>query len=126
MATCIFKYRSRSTCTPVELLTLKFTDERAEDLQVEGIIPRSPSPIPLEDRNPEDLSPEEARELVRRMRAREQDQVKVKREKRSHTDSFEEGEDGDEDDITISEVRSSKRRRGDRDSGVEIIDLTEE
>lgn len=32
------------------------------------IIPRSPSPVPLEERDPNSLTAEEARELVRRQR----------------------------------------------------------
>ena len=37
-------------------------------LQSEMIIPRSPSPQPLEERAEEDLTPEEMRELIRRQK----------------------------------------------------------
>ena len=93
-----------------------------EDLQIEGIIPRSPSPTPLEERDPNELSPEEARELVRRMRAREQDDnFRVKKEKREHAALVDDDED---EEITISQVRNSKRARTLTDSGVEVIDLS--
>ena len=46
-ATFTFKYRAR------------------KDLQIEGILPRSPSLVPLEKRDPDTLSHAEARELVR-------------------------------------------------------------
>ncbi|KAK4561820.1 hypothetical protein LTR86_004499 [Recurvomyces mirabilis] len=109
-ATFIFKYRSR------------------HDLQVEGIIPRSPSPVPLEERDPDSLSAEEARELVRRMREREQDMAKVKREKRGHSPTvirdMEAGED-DDDVIVEAEGHQRKRNRPSTDSGVDIVDLTD-
>ncbi|KAK3697252.1 hypothetical protein LTR37_017564 [Vermiconidia calcicola] len=110
-ATYVFKYRSR------------------RDLQIEGIIPRSPSPVPLEDRAPEDLSPEEARELVRRLRKRDSGRAKIKdenlrikKEKRNHATLI---EDDDENDVTITEeIRGRKRTRNSRDSAIEIIDLS--
>ncbi|KAK6433084.1 hypothetical protein LTR95_010740 [Oleoguttula sp. CCFEE 5521] len=49
-----------------------------EDLQKEGIIERSPSLPPLEDRDPETLTREEALELLRRSRAEEERQVAIK------------------------------------------------
>lgn len=50
------------------------------------VIPRSPSPTPLEEREEEDLSREEMRELIRRQRERlavkqENEAPKVKRER---------------------------------------------
>lgn len=94
------------------------------DLQIEGIIARSPSPTPLEERDEADLSPEEMRELLRRMRAREQEQVKVKREKRDRTAAA--AEDDDDDDVTIAEEpRARKRHRTFQEAGVEVIDLSD-
>ena len=88
------------------------------------MIPRSPSPAPLEERDPNDLSPEEARELIRRMRTQGSDSsVKVKKEKRAR--AAEDDEDDDEE-ITVTEERNSKRTRLSTDSGVEIIDLTDD
>jgi hypothetical protein len=66
-----FRYRSISTSSfslhhpfacIVELTTA------VDDLKAELIIPRSPSPIPLEDRPLESLSLEESLELLRRQR----------------------------------------------------------
>src|ERR1700742_1508375 len=63
---------------PIDLVPL--ANNVSGDLQAEHIIPRSPSPVPLEERDPEDLSPEEARELIRTMRARSADKTKIKKE----------------------------------------------
>lgn len=62
IATYIFKHRSR------------------KDLQIEGIIERSPSHGPLEDRDLDDLQPAEALELIRRMRDRDEVAAKIKQE----------------------------------------------
>lgn len=95
------------------------------DLQIEGIIPRSPSPTPLEERDPNDLSPEEARELVHRMRERDmQNNIKIKKEKRNHANVAQ--DDEDEDEVTISEAPARKRHRGSTDSGIEVIDLSDD
>ncbi|KAK5125704.1 hypothetical protein LTR85_011978 [Meristemomyces frigidus] len=100
-----FKYRSR------------------KDLQIEGIIARSPSPVPLEERDPEDLTPEELREQVRLLRAREERRVMVKPEKREHSTLSGDGEDHV--DLTTSNgTRDRKRHRTSHDSGVEVVDLT--
>lgn len=110
IAVFIFKYRSR------------------RDLQIEGVIPRSPSPVPLEERDPDDLSPEEARELVRRLRQREQERIQIKkeaREKRAHSDAFDGDSDAEELPI-IGEGSARKRHRPSTDSGIEIVDLTED
>lgn len=104
-ASFTFKYRSR------------------KDLQIEGIIPRSPSPVPLEDRDPETLSAEEARELVRIQRQKLQDQAKVKKEKRERDDDEDAGEDDGE--VTMTGERN-KRPRLSNDSGIEVIDLSNE
>jgi len=43
-------------------------DQELGDLQIERIVPRSPSPVPLEEKDPDELTAEEARELVRQQR----------------------------------------------------------
>ncbi|KAF7194544.1 hypothetical protein HII31_04050 [Pseudocercospora fuligena] len=111
LATYIFKYRSR------------------RDLQIEGIIPRSPSPTPLEDRDPDDLNPDEARELIRRMRDREKEQAsikkEIKREKRDRSDTVNVDDESDDDGVLVTgEGPARKRARASTDSGVECIDLT--
>ncbi|KAJ9609589.1 hypothetical protein H2200_005916 [Cladophialophora chaetospira] len=63
VATFIFKYRSKNA------------------LQVLGVIPRSPSPVPLEARDPTSLSHEEAVELIRRQQVQlDAANVKIKKE----------------------------------------------
>ncbi len=106
------------------------TNRSSAGLQQEGIIERSPSPVPLEDRDPDDLTPEEARELVRRLRARQQDAAKIKQEnavkaeKRSHS-TFAEDEDSDGgSELEVISHNKRSRLSGSHDSGVEIIDLT--
>lgn len=109
--------------SPAVVIT-RDADVTTEDLQIEGIIPRSPSPVPLDERDPNSLSAEEARELVRRMRAREEDTAQIKKEKRKAPTIIE--DDGEEDDdVTIAEeTRGRKRSRITRDSAVEVIDLS--
>ncbi|KAK6429184.1 hypothetical protein LTR95_014669 [Oleoguttula sp. CCFEE 5521] len=52
----------------------------ADDLQSEGILERSPTPVPLEDREPDTLTLEEGRELARRNKIERDRQVAVKKE----------------------------------------------
>ena len=98
------------------------------DLQIEGVIPRSPTPVPLEERDPDDLTAEEARELLRRMRQREQEQVEIKKEgkkKRARSPTF--GGDSDVEEVSVTgEGPSRKRSRPSTDSGIEIVDLTDD
>lgn len=95
-----------------------------------GLIERSRSPTPLEDREIENLTLEEARELVRRSReeARVKQEQEVKREgsaireesamsERSGTRSTRRGNDG--------EVNFVKRKRA-KATIESAIDLTEE
>lgn len=93
------------------------------------IIPRSPSPVPLEERDVETLTPEEMRELLRRQRERDAASQNVKRERgvkreRTRERSSTAGEVVDDDELSFV---SAKRRRHpvtlDED-GVETIDLT--
>ena len=60
--------------------------------------PREPTPLPLEERNIEDLTPEEMRELIRRQRDAIKNEASIKREgtkaergiKREHDDEYDE------------------------------------
>jgi hypothetical protein len=80
--------------------------------------------VPLEERDLDDLLPEEARELIRRMRTQgSEKEAKVKKEKRGRAD---EGEDDSDGEVTITEERNSKRARRSTDSGVQIVDLTDD
>ena len=89
------------------------------------IIPRNPSPVPLEYRDGDTLTLEESHELLRRHREREDAAPSVKRERfkreRSSTAVME-----DQDDDNVSYV-SAKRRRLPitlNEDGIEIVDLT--
>ncbi|KAL1583153.1 hypothetical protein WHR41_07916 [Cladosporium halotolerans] len=117
IATFVFKYRSH------------------KDLQVEGIIERSPSPVPLEDRDPETLTPEELREQNRLLRARQEainnikSEVKQEARKRKRQRSVTVGreqhddtDEGDEGDVTFTGV--SGRRKVPRPE--DIIDLIDD
>jgi hypothetical protein len=96
-------------------------------IQIEGVMERSPTPVPLEERDTESLTAEEARELVRRLRTREENAALVKSEyKRGKRARSQAGESstvtsGDEDDVAAHEGHAGKRARG----GV-TIDLTED
>lgn len=111
-AAFIFKYRTR------------------RDLQIEGIIERSPSPVPLEERDPNTLNQEEMREVIRRMREREQNAPRVKqeikREKRARSATLVSDDDGsDSDGLTITaDGDRRKRSRQSVDSGIEVVDLS--
>lgn len=94
------------------------------------VIPRSPSPIPLEKRDINTLSPDEMRKLLQRQR--EQDQAsqavkqehRIKRERTRARSSTADDYHSDEDDLCFV---ATKRRRlpviVDED-GTERIDLT--
>lgn len=51
---------------PFAIFTFRYRSKKA--LQAEYIVPKSPTPVPLEDRPIEELTPDELRELVRRQR----------------------------------------------------------
>ncbi|KAF2801158.1 hypothetical protein K505DRAFT_412439 [Melanomma pulvis-pyrius CBS 109.77] len=112
-ATYIFKYRSKKA------------------LKSLLIIPRTPSPVPLEERDVDDLSLEEMRELLQRQREREaatsvikQEGVKRERSSCSETENRV-GNNNYDDEVTFVE---SKRRKLPpstiNEDGLETFDLT--
>ncbi|KAK5740393.1 hypothetical protein LTR17_004656 [Elasticomyces elasticus] len=112
------------------IATFEFLYRSRRDLQAEGVLPRSPSPVPLEERDPESLTREEAIALVRRNQERGSAQVQVKQEyhsaKRSHQEALAD-DDADDPDLEVSFASErSKRSRPSGSSGVEIIDLSED
>ncbi|KAK5688698.1 hypothetical protein LTS10_000676 [Elasticomyces elasticus] len=112
------------------IATFEFLYRAHRDLQIEGVLPRSPSPVPLEKRDPESLTREEAIALVRRNQERGSAQVQVKQEyhsaKRSHQEALAD-DDADDPDLEVSFASErSKRSRQSGSSGVEIIDLSED
>ncbi|OBW63611.1 MAG: Uncharacterized protein AUREO_063230 [Aureobasidium pullulans] len=100
-----------------------YPSTRSGDLQNLCLIPRSPSPIPLEDRPEESLSREELIELLRRQKVRQEEQAAIKQElKRERTQD----DDSDDDLMIISSRRHAKSFKSSTnvDTGIETIDLT--
>ncbi|KAG9525870.1 hypothetical protein KCU93_g5714, partial [Aureobasidium melanogenum] len=95
------------------------------DLQALCLIPRSPSPIPLEDRPEESLNREELLELLRRQKARQEEQIQIKQElKRERV----EDDDSDDELVVISSRPPTRKLKisADANTGVETIDLTDD
>ncbi|KAG9591013.1 hypothetical protein KCU97_g7209, partial [Aureobasidium melanogenum] len=107
-----------------EFAVFNFRYRSRKDLQILCLIPRSPSPIPLEDRPEGDLNREELLELLRRQKSRQEEQVAIKQElKRERIE-----EDEDDDELTIIFSRPPPRKlkiTADADTGIETIDLTD-
>ncbi|KAF2480113.1 hypothetical protein BDY17DRAFT_312998 [Neohortaea acidophila] len=108
-ASFVFKYRSRQA------------------LQQLHIVPRTPTPVPLEERPIEELTSDEMRELLKRQRetdARKASMARIKKEKRERQSDGE--EEDDEGEIEISEVRASKAaKREGPGPNIEIVDLSD-
>jgi hypothetical protein len=130
IATYVFQYRTRSKSNSRTRLMNTNADICAEDLQVEGIIERSPSPVPLEERDPDELTPDELRELVRRSRAEKASAVKikqeVKREKRAreHLDGSTSADE--EGDVTIMSENNKRQRTRASMENAEVVDLSDD
>jgi len=89
--------------------------------------------VPLEESDPDHLSIEEARELIRMMKARAgKTVIEIKKEKRAHTTIVEDDEDDEDDeeddgDVTIeSETRGRKRQRNLSGLHAEVVDLPDD
>lgn len=137
IATYVFQYRSRSkskliTIREVSLLTLVLAD-----LEIEGIVERPPSPVPLTERDPDELTRDELREQNRLLRAERASAAKVKKEvkrekrarERSVTLSDGNGNDheDDEGEVTITGESDRRRKRARTSAGaVDTVDLTED
>lgn len=130
IATYVFQYRTRSKSTSTTSLITLNAHTCAGDLQIEGIIERTPSPVPLEERDPDELTPDELREQNRLLRER-RPSVKIKqdskREKRTRQSSATPGTDDDEEGGVTFVSESNKRKRT-RESmeGEEVIDLSDD
>ncbi|KAE9969443.1 hypothetical protein BLS_005354 [Venturia inaequalis] len=89
--------------------TICFKYRSLNDLKAELIIPRSPSPVPLEDRPLESLTPEEMLELLIRQREQaaslRQENTRIKRERVSSPVT------AHEDDEDLSIVKPTPKRR---------------
>lgn len=95
------------------------------DLQIEGLISRDPTPIPLEDRKVEDLSLLEARERIRHLeRVQRERDIRVKAEKRQFASVIADDADRTNDMIIKMESSQRKRQRVLSSAQVEVLDLT--
>ncbi|KAF2100645.1 hypothetical protein NA57DRAFT_54723 [Rhizodiscina lignyota] len=101
-----------------------FAKHPTEALKAMCIVPRSESPERLEERDIDDLSLEEARELLRRERESNGALKKVKREaKRERIDD--DSETTTDDEIRVIHERPAKRTRSSaKDNELPVIDLT--
>ncbi|KAE9969442.1 hypothetical protein BLS_005353 [Venturia inaequalis] len=88
------------------------------DLKAELIVPRSESPVPLENRLVDDLSREEMRELLKRQKQQIEEAARIKREGRNNVKRERDGHavvDVDDDELS---TLPAKRRC------IETVDLT--
>ncbi|KAI4629253.1 uncharacterized protein J4E87_003515 [Alternaria ethzedia] len=93
--------------------TFKFKYRSLNALRILGLIPREPTPLPLEERPEDELTPDELRQLVKQFKDRDAAAVKVKKEavdKRKRVDEVVEASDGEE--VTVVRSRDRKRHRG--------------
>ncbi|KAI4914146.1 hypothetical protein J4E85_010658 [Alternaria conjuncta] len=110
--------------TPFAEFTFKYRSRAA--LKSLLVIPRTPSPVPLEERDVNTLTLEESRELIRLQREQRDAAPVIKREriKRERSSTIIREDREDDDDVTFV---SAKRRRLPvtlDENGAEIIDLT--
>jgi hypothetical protein len=115
--------------TPLRLTRSVFADYSIGDLEIEGIIERASSPVPLIDRDPEDLTPDELREQNRLLRERRPSvkvKKEVKREKRARQRSATLSNDGDEGDVTFVSETNKRRRTRESMENAEVIDLSDD
>ena len=102
---------------------------------------RSPSPVALEDRDPDDLTPQEASELIRRMRAEKEVAANIERDpgvklekpvKRQHSDMVGSGDEDaheDEEGLSITDIVTPGMKRArivSSADAAEVIDLTDD
>jgi hypothetical protein len=102
------------------------------DLEIEGILEREASPVPLEDRDPGELTPDELREQVRLLRQRQRT-VEIKQEhkpkKRARARSATLGHDDDDDDegdVTITSISDRRKRVRASIGDAEVVDLSDD
>ncbi|GAB7327866.1 hypothetical protein MBLNU13_g11655t1 [Cladosporium sp. NU13] len=100
------------------------------DLEIEGIIERAPSPVPLVDRDPHGLTPDELREqnrLLHGKRASVKIKKEVKPEKRARQRSTTlSNEDDDGGDVTFVSETNKRRRTRESMENAEVIDLSDD
>jgi hypothetical protein len=128
IASYIFRYRTRSKSTNSKTSVNASAHSDTGDLEIEGVVEQ---PVPLEERDPKDLTPDELREQVRLLRAAAS-KVKIKeelkREKRARSVTLvgDDDDDGGDGDVTITGVTDRHKRAKVSAESVEVLDLTED
>ncbi|KAI4841068.1 hypothetical protein E4T44_07866 [Aureobasidium sp. EXF-8845] len=121
-ATFNFRYRSRSEFSQRRYTSTILT--LVEDLQALCLIPRTPSPVPLENRPEESLTREELLEVFRKQKSRREELVAIKQElKRERI------KDESDDELMVVSSRPPTRKlklSTDVRTGKESIDLTDD
>ncbi|KAK0313611.1 hypothetical protein LTR01_001868 [Friedmanniomyces endolithicus] len=109
LAVFLFKYRSRGA------------------LQALHLIPRSPSPVLLENRPIEELSMDDMRELIRRQRVNGNTRVETKVKGEFKREREISANESDGDDVEVVEHHSKRKRTtGRRASSVSVVDLCDD
>ncbi|KAH7125266.1 hypothetical protein B0J11DRAFT_486692 [Dendryphion nanum] len=85
------------------------------------VVPRTPSPVPLEERPEEDLTAVELMQLVKQLKAKETASKHIKQENKREHDSLQ--RDDEDDNVIMLEERSVKRHRKRVPKGQEVIEL---
>ncbi|KAI4932744.1 hypothetical protein J4E85_003144 [Alternaria conjuncta] len=109
----------RVTKSPFATFNFKYRSLNA--LRILGLVPREPTPPPLEERPEDELTPEELRQLVKQLKDRNTASVKIKEEagvKRKRVDEAIEASD----DQGVMVIWTGNRKRH-RDADGEIIVL---
>lgn len=126
VATYVFQYRSRSKSKIVSTNQIHLLTFVVEDLEIEGIIERPPSPVPLTERDPDELTPEELLEQNRLFRAERASAARIKQEVqherrvRERSITLSDGGDNvddDEGDITVTSQSDRRRKRARTSAG---------
>ncbi|KAK6433586.1 hypothetical protein LTR95_010239 [Oleoguttula sp. CCFEE 5521] len=110
---------------PIGVYIFKYRTHKG--LQQEGVIERSPSPVPLEERDAETLTQAELREVVRRLQADKESAARIKKEgqrpkKRTRSETLAVSTPGlNDDDITVASESSDRKKAKIAES--EVIDI---
>jgi len=115
---------SLASCTSIKATS----NHDLGDLEIEGIIERAPSPGPLIDRDPAELTPDELREQNRLLRERRPTvniKKEFKREKRARQRSVTLSND-DEGGVTITSVNNKRQRTRESMENAEVIDISDD
>lgn len=128
IATYVFQYRTRSKFASNMSFIKLNAHNCVGDLQIEGIIERTPSPIPLEERDPNELTPDELREQNRLLREKRpsvkiKEEIKSEKRTRQHSATLSNEDDG-EGDVTFVSEANKRRRKRESMEGEELIDLS--